>query len=40
MNNNLDCLIWLKSNGCPWDNSLFKNASEECAKWARENGCF
>ena len=25
---NLDCLIWARENGCPWDERICKNAAE------------
>lgn len=42
-NGSLECLIYLRENGCVWDESTCSEAAElghlNCLKYAHENGC-
>jgi len=42
-NGNLSCMMWLKENGCSWDERTFAEAALNGdlgnMKWLRENGC-
>ena len=39
----LECLKWLRANGCPWEGRTLTYAEEaghdHIAEWARANGC-
>jgi len=43
LNGNLENMIWLKENGCLWNEKTFENAASngnlENMKWLKENGC-
>ena len=44
IHNRLDCLMWLREHGCPWEASVMNHAAGgkgnlEILKWAHENGC-
>jgi hypothetical protein len=41
---NLECLVWARANGAPWDEDTCAEAAAwgylECLKWARQNGAW